>query len=185
MNDLIGQAKAKPGEVFAASASLASRLGLELLNLQMDVKITHVPYKGAGAAVTDLVGNRFAVMFATPPTVLSHIKSGKVKGIAVTGLSRLSTAPDLPTVADALKLPGFEASTWYGVIAPARTPPDIVRRLGSEIIKAVEEPAVRARLTTQGIEVAGSTPEQFKTYIASETEKWAKVIKAAGVEPEK
>ena len=184
VNDLMAQARAKPGEVFAGSASLASRLAIELLNFQSDAKITHVPYKGAAMAVTDLMSGRVAVIFGTPPTVLNHIKAGKLRGIGVTSAKRFSTQPDLPTVAESLKLPGFEASTWYGVIAPARTPADILRRLSAEIIKAVEDPAARDRLLTQGIDVAGNTPEQFRAYIAAETEKWAKVIKFAGVTPE-
>lgn len=184
VNELMAQARAKPGEVFAGSASLASRLAIELLNFQSDAKITHVPYKGAAMAVTDLMSNRVAVVFATPPTVLNHIKAGKLRGIAVTSAKRFSSQPDLATVSDALKLPGFEASTWYGVLAPARTPGDILRRLSAEIIKAVEDPAARERLLTQGIDVAGNTPEQFRAYIAAETDKWAKVIKFAGVKPE-
>lgn len=184
VNDLMAQARARPGGVFAGSSSLASRLAIELLNFQTDTKITHVPYKGAAMAVTDLMSSRIGVMFGTPPTVLNHIKAGKLRGIAVTSAKRFSTQPDLPTVSEALKLPGFEASTWYGVLAPARTPTVILRRLSSEIMKAVEDPAARDMLLTQGIDVAGNSPEQFKAYIASETEKWARVIKFAGVKPE-
>jgi len=183
VNDLIAQVRAKPGEVFAGSASLASRLAIELLNFQTDTKITHVPYKGAAMAVTDLMSSRVAVVFGTPPTVFNHIKAGKLRGIAVTSAKRFSAQPDLATVAESLKLPGFEASTWYGVVAPARTPGDILNRLSTEIMKAVQDPVARERLLTQGIDVAGNTPEQFRAYIAAETDKWAKVIKFAGVKP--
>ena len=184
MADYVAQAKAKPGEVFAGSASLASRLGIELLNFQLGVKITHVPYKGAGAAVTDLMAGRLSSMFATPPSVLTFLKSGKLKGIGVTGPARSPTVPDQPTVSEALKLPGYEASTWYGIVGPARMPQDIVHRLSAEVVKALDDPPTRERLVSQAIDVAGSTPEQFKAYIESETDKWAKVIKFAGVTPE-
>jgi tripartite-type tricarboxylate transporter receptor subunit TctC len=184
VNDLIAQTRAKPGQVFAGSASLASRLAIELLNFQTDTKITHVPYKGAALAVTDLMAGRVAVVFATPPTVFNHIRAGKLRGITVTSAKRFSNYPDLPTVAESLKLPGFEASTWYGVIAPARTPGDILKRLSAEVMKAVQDPVARERLLTQGLDVSGNTPEQFRAYIAAETEKWAKVMKFAGVKPE-
>ena len=182
--DLVAQARAKPGQVFAGSASLASRLAIELLNYQAQVQVTHVPYKGAGLAVTDLIGGRVNVIFGTPPTVLQYIRSGKLKGIAITSLQRSPSWPDQATVVETLKLPGFEAATWYGVVAPARTPADILRRLSADLNKAVEDPQARERLTTQGIDVAPGTPEQFRAYIASETDKWAKVIRFANVKPE-
>ncbi len=180
--DIIVLAKAKPGQVFAGSASLASRLAIELLNMMAGVKVVHVPYKGTALAATDLMGNRVHLTFASAPGVLPHIKTGKLRGIAVTGASRSQVMPDLPTVAE--RLPDFEASTWYGVLVPAGTSPDIVRRLGADIAKALAEPDVRERLITQGIDVAGSTPEQFKSYVQAEIVKWAKVIKFADVRPD-
>lgn len=184
MHDLVSQARAKPGGVFHGGASLASRLGLELLNFQTNTRSTHINYKGAGLAATDLVADRVTFMMATPPTVLNLIKSGKLRAIAVTSPGRSSIAPDQPPVAEVLKLPGFEVSTWYGVIAPARTPAEFIHRLSVALSKAVADPAARERLISQGIDVASSTPEQFKAYIAAETEKWAKVIKFSGVTPE-
>lgn len=184
MADLMVLLKARPGGVFAGSASLASRLAIELLNYQTQSQLVHVPYKGAGLAVTDLFGGRINVTFATPPTVFQYIRSGKLKGIAITSPQRSPNYPDQATVAESLRLPGFEASTWYGVVAPARTPAEVIRRLSADIMKAVEDPAARERLVTQGIDVAGSTPEQFRAYIQSETDKWAKVIRFAGVKPE-
>lgn len=184
MNDLIAMARSKPGGVFHAGASLASKLGLELLNLQSQVQITHVNYKGAGLAATDLVADRVTFMLATPPTVLNLIKSGKLRAIAVTSTGPAGVAPGQPTVADALKMPGFEVGTWYGIIAPARTPADIVRRLNAAANKATSDPVARERMESQGIDVTGLTPEQFKTYIQVETEKWGKVIKFANIKPE-
>ncbi len=184
MNDLIAMARSKPGQVFHAGASLASKLGLELLNLQSKVQITHVNYKGAGLAATDLVADRVTFMMATPPTVLNFIKSGKLRAIAVSSLAPSSLAPGQPTVADVLKMPGFEVGTWYGILAPAHTPADIVRRLNVAANKATSDPVARERMESQGIDVAGSTPEQFKTYIQTETEKWGKVIRFANVKPE-
>ena len=181
--DVIALAKAKPGQVFAGSASLASRLAIELLNMMANVKIVHVPYKGTALAATDLMGNRVHLMFASAPGVLPHIKTGKLRGIALTSSARSQVMPDFPTVAES-KLPDFEASTWYGVLVPAGTPPDIVRRLASEIVKALAEPEVRERLIAQGIDVAGTTPDQFKSYLQSEIVKWAKVIKFADVRSE-
>jgi len=184
MNDLVSMARAKPGQVFHAGASLASKLGLELLNLQSKVQITHVNYKGAGLAATDLVGDRVTFMMATPPTVLNLIKSGKLRAIAVSSAAASSLAPGQPTVADALKIPGFEVGTWYGILAPANTPADVVRRLNVAANKATSDPVARERMESQGIDVAGSTVDQFKAYIQSETEKWGRVIKFANVKPE-
>jgi len=184
MNDLVSMARVKPGQVFHAGASLASKLGLELLNLQSKVQITHVNYKGAGLAATDLVGDRVTFMMATPPTVLNLIKAGKLRAIAVSSVAASSLAPGQPTVADALKIPGFEVGTWYGILAPANTPADIVRRLNVAANKATSDPVARERMESQGIDVAGSTVEQFKAYIQTETEKWAKVIKFANVMPD-
>ncbi len=184
MNDLVSMARAKPGQVFHAGASLASKLGLELLNLQSKVQITHVNYKGAGLAATDLVGDRVTFMMATPPTVLNLIKSGKLRAIAVSSAAPSSLAPGQPTVADALKIPGFEVGTWYGILAPANTPADVVRRLNAAANKATSDPVARERMESQGIDVAGSTVDQFKAYIQIETEKWGRVIKFANVKPE-
>jgi len=184
MNDLVSMARAKPGQVFHAGASLASKLGLELLNLQSKVQIAHVNYKGAGLAATDLVGDRVTFMMATPPTVLNLIKSGKLRAIAVSSAAPSSLAPGQPTVADALKMPGFEVGTWYGILAPAHTPADVVRRLNVAANKATSDPAARERMESQGIDVAGSTIDQLKAYIQSETEKWGRVIKFANVKPE-
>jgi tripartite-type tricarboxylate transporter receptor subunit TctC len=184
MADLIAMAKAKPGGVFVGSSSLASRLGIELLNLMADIKIVHVPYKGAGLNVTDLLANRINLSFATAPAVQANIKAGKLRGIALTGSERSDIMPDLPTVAESAKLNGYEASTWYGVLAPAKTPTDVVHKLSAEFAKSLKDPTVRQVLTKQDIEMKGSTPEQFRAYIVSEIDKWAKVIKFAGVTPE-
>jgi tripartite-type tricarboxylate transporter receptor subunit TctC len=143
------------------------------------VDMVHVPYKGSAPAVTDLVGGQVQLMFDNLPSSLAQIKAGKLRAIAVTSAQRAPALPDVPTIAES-GLPGFEATSWFGVLVPAGTPPAIVTRLNAEIDKWLHSPEAKEKLLGQGAVAAGGTPEQFGAYIRSETEKWAKVIKTSG-----
>jgi tripartite-type tricarboxylate transporter receptor subunit TctC len=183
--ELIAAAKAKPGELTYPSAGTgnATHLGGELFAAMAGITLTHVPYKGSGPGLTDLIAGRLSVVFSTALSVLPAVKAGRLRAIAVTTSARSSLMPELPTVAEA-GLPGYEASTWYGVLAPAGTPRAIVTRLNAEIVRVLALPEVRERLTTQGIDPIGSSPDQFAAYVQSEIVKWAGVIKATGVKAE-
>jgi tripartite-type tricarboxylate transporter receptor subunit TctC len=146
-------------------------------------KITHIPYKGGGPAMTDLLGGQINLIFATAASAIPHIHSGKIRGLAVTTLKRSQLVPDLPTVAEA-GLTGFEANNWYGIVVPAKTPRPIIDRLNKEFVAVLNMPDVKKVLSNQGLDAAPSTPEAFGNYIKAETVKWAKVIKASGAKPE-
>jgi tripartite-type tricarboxylate transporter receptor subunit TctC len=143
------------------------------------VNMTHVPYKGGGPSVIALVSGEVTTSFATMPSALPHVKSGKLHAIAVTTPQRSPSAPELPTVSES-GLPGFEMGSWYGLLAPAGTPAAIVARLNSDAIKVLKLPDVKQRLDTSGFEVLVSTPEEYGAYMRSEIDKWAKVVKASG-----
>jgi len=187
--DLIKLAKEKPGEInFASSGSGTSiHLSGELFKTMTGVNMVHVPYKGSAPAITDLIGGQVQVMFDNLPSSLQQIKAGKLRAIAVTSAQRSPALPDLPTIAES-GLPGFEATSWFGVLAPAGTPPAIVNRLNAEINKWLQSPDGKEKLLAQGALIdprgesvtAGGSPEQFAAFIRAETEKWAKVIKASG-----
>lgn len=181
VKELIALAKASPGKINFASSGLGTpaQLAGELFNTMAGVKLVHVPYKGASPALTDLLAGQVQLMFSTMPPSLPQVKAGKLKAIAVTSAKRSVTTPELPTIAEA-GLPGFEAITWYGMAAPAGTPPAIVKKLNAEVVKLLHLPDVKERLLATGTEASGTTPEEFATYIKSETVKWAKVIKASG-----
>jgi tripartite-type tricarboxylate transporter receptor subunit TctC len=179
--DLIKLAKSKPGAInFASSGSGTSiHLSGELFKTMAGVDMTHVPYKGSAPALTDLIGGQVQLMFDNLPSALPQIKGGKLRAIAVTSLQRAPVLPDVPTIAES-GLPGFEASSWFGVLAPAGTPAPIVARLNSEVNKWLQSPEAREQLLAQGAVAAGGTPDQFAAHIRAETEKWAKVVKASG-----
>jgi tripartite-type tricarboxylate transporter receptor subunit TctC len=185
LKELIALAKAKPGHLNYASASIASvgHLTGELLNQRAGIKMTHLAYKGSGQAVTDILGGHIQLMFSGFSSVLPHIKSGKLRALVQTGEKRSPALPDVPTIAES-GFPKFEATAWYGVHAPAKTPKAIVNRLNAEFVKALKMPDVRERLSSLGFEIAGSTPEQYGSYIRSEIKKWEKVVKASGAKPE-
>ena len=185
MKELIALAKAQPGKLNYASASVASvgHLTGELINQLAGIKMTHVAYKGSGQAVTDLLGGHIQLMYSGFSSTLPHIKSGKLRAIAQTGTKRSPALPDVPTIAES-GFPGFEATAWYGVHAPARTPRPIVSRLNAEFVKALNLPDVKERLSGLGFEISGSTPDYYGNYIKSEIKKWAKVVKASGARPE-
>jgi tripartite-type tricarboxylate transporter receptor subunit TctC len=145
--------------------------------------MVHVPYKGAAPAMVDLIAGHVQVSFPTISGGLPHAQSGRLRALAVTGAKRTPAAPDIPTMVEA-GVPGYEAVNWFGVAVPAKTPPAIVTRLSQEIARVLRLPDVSERLLAQGMEPTSSTPEGFAAYIRSETAKWAKVVKAAGVKPE-
>jgi len=181
VGDLIKLAQAKPGAInFASSGSGTSiHLSGELFKTMAHVDMTHVPYKGSAPALTDLIGGQVQVMFDNLPSSLAQIKAGKLRAVAVTSLKRAPALPDVPTISES-GLPGFEASSWFGVLGPAGTPPSVVTRINSEINNWLQSPEARAQLLAQGAEAAGGTPENFASHIRAETEKWAKVVKASG-----
>ena len=179
--DLIKLAKEKPGQInFASSGSGTSiHLSGELFKTMAGVDMVHVPYKGSAPALVDLVGGQVQVMFDNLPSSLQQIKAGKLRAVAVTSAQRAPALPDVPTIAES-GLPGFEATSWFGVLAPARTPPEIIKRLNAEIDKWLQSPEAKEKLLAQGALPAGGSPEEFAAYIRAETDKWAKVIKASG-----
>jgi tripartite-type tricarboxylate transporter receptor subunit TctC len=185
LKDLIALAKAKPGTLNFASASVGSvgHLTGEMLNQLAGIHMTHIAYKGSGQAVTDLLGGHIQLMFSGFSSVMPHIKSGKLHPIAQTGEKRSPALPDVPTIAES-GFPKFEATAWYGVHAPAKTPKAIVNRLNAEFVKALKMPDVKERLNSLGFELVGSTPEYYAGYIKSEIRKWAKVVKASGAKAE-
>jgi tripartite-type tricarboxylate transporter receptor subunit TctC len=185
LKDVIALAKAKPGSLNYASASVASvgHLTGELLNQLAGIKMVHIAYKGSGQAVTDLLGGQIQLMFSGFSSVMPHIKSAKLRPIAQTGEKRSPALPDVPTIAES-GFPKFEATAWYGVHAPAKTPKPIVNRLNAEFVKALKMPDVKERLNALGFELVGSTPEYYGSYIKSEIRKWEKVVKASGAKPD-
>jgi len=185
MKELIALAKAQPGKLSYASAGVASigHLTGEYINQLAGIKMTHIAYKGSGQAVTDLLGGHIQLMYSGFSSTLAHIKSGKLRALAQTGEKRSPALPDVPTIAEQ-GFPKFEATAWYGVHAPAKTPKPIVNRLNAEFVKALKLPDVRERLSGLGFEISGSTPEYYAGYIKTEIKKWEKVVKASGAKPE-
>ncbi len=180
VKELVALAKSKSLNGGSSGVGGTGHLALELFNLQAGTKIIHVPYKGGGPAMVDLLGGNINLIFATAASAMPHIKSGKIRALAVTTAKRSGLVPDLPTVAEA-GLPGFEANNWYGVLVPAGTPRAITNRLNKEITATLNTPAVKDFLFKQGLDANPGTPESFGNYIKAETAKWAKVTKAAGL----
>ena len=180
VKELIALAKTKPLNGGSSGIGGTGHLAVELFNLQAGGKITHVPYKGGGPAIVDLLGGNIQLIFATAASSIGHIKAGKIRPLAVTTAKRSALVPDLPTISEA-GLPGFEANNWNGFLVPAKTPRAIVARLNKEIAGTLSQPDIKEFLFKQGLDAAPGTPEEFGAYIKSEMTKWAKVIKAAGV----
>jgi tripartite-type tricarboxylate transporter receptor subunit TctC len=178
--ELVALAKTKALNGGSSGVGGAGHLALELFNLQAGTKIVHVPYKGGGPAMADLLGGQINLIFATAASAVGHIKAGKIRALAVSTAKRSGLLPELPTVAEA-GLKGFEANNWYGLLAPAKTPPAVIARLNKESIAVLNLPDVKEMLFKQGLDVAPSTPEAFGAYIRSEKAQWEKVIKAAGL----
>jgi len=182
VQELIALAKAKPGQLnYASSGSGSSaHLAAELFKSMAGVNLTHVPYKGGGPAVTSLVGGETVVGFATAPSVLQQIKSNRLRGLAVTTLKRTAAAPELPTIAES-GVPNYDANTWYGALAPAKTATPIVTRLHTEFIKIMQSADILERIAVLGYEASTTTPQEFAAYIKAEIAKWGKVVKATGI----
>jgi tripartite-type tricarboxylate transporter receptor subunit TctC len=181
VKELIALAKAKPGQLNFASSGNGTSIHLsgEMFKTMAGVQMSHIPYKGSAPALTDLLGGQVSLMFDNMPTALPHVKAGRLKALAVTTAKRSPALPELPTVAES-GLPDFEATSWFGVLAPAATPKEIVNKLSGEIAKILKTPDVQAQLSGQGAEPVGSTAEEFATHIKSEMAKWAKVVKESG-----
>jgi tripartite-type tricarboxylate transporter receptor subunit TctC len=182
--ELVGWIKANPDKAIYASSGPGSSLHMaaELFMSMTKTKMQHVPYKGSSAAHPDLLAGRTAMIFDTVTAIRGHVKSGAVRGIAVTTAKRSSAMPELPTIAETL--PGYDASTWGGILAPAGTPKDVVARLNSSINAALKMEDVRSRLMGAGIEIQGGTPETFAEVIRIEVDKWGRIVKEAGIQPE-
>jgi tripartite-type tricarboxylate transporter receptor subunit TctC len=181
VKELIALAKPRPGQLTFGSPGNGTpqHLAGELFNTMAVVKMVHVPYKGAVQALTDLLGGRLSLIFSSAPPALPHVKTGKLRALAVTSAKRSSVVPDLPTIAES-GLPGYEVINWYGILTPAGTQHEIVARLNAEIVKILNLSDLKERLSPQGLELFSSTPAQFAAYIKNETEKWAKVVKYSG-----
>jgi tripartite-type tricarboxylate transporter receptor subunit TctC len=186
MSELVALAKAQPGKLNFASTGPGSlpHLAGELLKLTAKIDIVHVPYRGAAPAINDLLGQQVEMTFLDLPAILPHIRSGALRGIALGTTVRAPTAPDVPTTAE-VGMPELRIENWYGMIAPAGTPPAIVAALNRVAITALGDPGVKQKLADQGLSAVGDTPEHFREFIASEAAKWAKVIKDAGIETAK
>ena len=181
VQELIAYGKANPNKLNFASSGNGTSIHLsgELFRTMTGVQMTHVPYKGSSPALTDLMGGQVQLMFDNLPSSLQFIKAGKLRALAVTSLARSQALPDVPTLAES-GLPGFEASSWFGVLAPAGTPADIVAKLNGAVAAWLASPAAKEQLAAQGAIAAGGSPDAFVTHIADESAKWAKVVKASG-----
>jgi tripartite-type tricarboxylate transporter receptor subunit TctC len=181
IKELISLAKAKPGSLNFGSAGNGSstHLAPELFSSMAGIKMNHIPYKGSAPALTDLMAGQIQVAFDFMISAMPHVKSGKVKALAVTSTTRSPAAPDLPTVAES-GVPGFEVIGWNGLVVPARTPKDVVAKLNAELKKALDQPDAKERFAAQGFSATWTTPEKFGAYIESEHAKWARVVKDSG-----
>jgi len=182
VRELIAFAKAKPGYLNAGSSGVGTpnHFGTELLKWLAGVDIVHVPYKGGAPALTDLLGGQIQMAFSSVPAVLPHIKAGRLVALGVGSAKRSPALPNIPTIAEA-GVPGYEYTTWYGIFAPAKTPRTLIARLNTEIVKAMETPDIKDRFTALGGDPDPGTPEELRAYMANESAKWAKIIKAANV----
>jgi tripartite-type tricarboxylate transporter receptor subunit TctC len=182
LKQLVALAKAQPGQIAYSSSGNGSggHLAAELLNSMAGIRMLHVPYKGGGPALMDLIAGQVQVLFSTQLASWPHIQSGRIRALAVSTAKRPASIPDLPTVAEA-GLPGYDSGVWYGVLAPAGTPRDIIARLNGDVIRALNQPDYRGLLVNNAIDPIGSPPEQLGQYIKTELVKWAKVVKDAGV----
>lgn len=182
--EFLAYAKAHPGKLNYGSAAIggASHLGGELLKMKAGIDIVHIPYKGGAAAAADLITGQIQMLFDSLLPLQPHIKAGKVRALGVTSAKRIEIAPDLPALAETI--PGFESSAWFGILAPASTPRELVARLNAEFLKVLRTPEVKQKLTKQGFIVVGNAPEEYGAFLKSEMDKWSKVIQAAGIKAE-
>lgn len=185
VKQLAALAKAKPGAINFASNGTggSSHLAVEMFKMMTGTDMLHVPYKGLSPALTDLLSGQVQVMFSSAVAMLPQVKAGKLRAIAMTGARRSLAIPDIPTVAEA-GLPGYETGSWYGIVAPARTPRPIIERLGREIAAITQSPEISNRLTNEAVIPVGSTPDEFDAHIRRELARWEKVIRAAKLTPD-
>jgi tripartite-type tricarboxylate transporter receptor subunit TctC len=185
VKQLVALAKERPGRISYASAGYGSaqHLGMEMLKAMAGIDLLHVPYKGTGPALVDLFSGQVSLQFTSMPAVLPHVRAGKLNGIAVGSARRSPAAPDVPTVAES-GVPGFEFVAWYGLFAPAATPPGIINRLNAQIVKLLGEAELSQRLASQGAEPSPSTAAGLASYMREDHERWKKVIKAANIRPD-
>ncbi|MDF1484839.1 tripartite tricarboxylate transporter substrate binding protein [Ramlibacter sp. H39-3-26] len=178
--ELIAYAKANPGKINFGSAGNGSSIHLsgELFKSMTGVAMQHVPYKGSAPAVTDLLGNQIAIMFDNMPSSIQHVRSGKLRPIAVTTAKRSPELPDVPAIGEFV--PGYEATSWFGLLAPAKTPPEVIAKIDAALFKVLNNPEVMKKLSEQGADPVVETPEQFAAFIRAETAKWGKVVKESG-----
>jgi tripartite-type tricarboxylate transporter receptor subunit TctC len=182
---LIALARANPGKLTFASSGTgaASHLSAELFKSMAKIDMLHVPYKGTGQAVTDLLAGQVDLLFAPSQAVIQHVRAGKLKALATTGAKRAETLPDLPTVAES-GLPGYAAVGWFGLLAPAATPKAIVEKLSADANRVLADPGVRAKMQAVGADPSGDTPEEFARFIREDQAKWGKLMREAGIQPE-
>ena len=183
VKELIALAKSKPGQINYASTGSGSsgHLVMEMFRSQAGIALTHIPYKTIGQTTADLISGQVSLWFPTIPGALPHIKGARMRALAVAGARRSPALAEIPTVAEAAALPGFDATTWYAVLTPAGVPKEITAKLNIEFLRVLRLPEVQERLSAQGVESIGSTPEQLAAHLRSELPKWAQVVKAAGV----
>ena len=185
MKELVALAKARPGAINHSSAGVGTFtfLAAEMFKRQAAVNMLHVPYRAGGEALTAVISGETSVYFSPAAGALPQVKQGRLRPLAVTSSKRITLMPELPTVAES-GVPGYEVTAWYGVSAPAKTPPAVVERLNSEMLRALKLPDVREQLKSQGADPVGSTPAQYSAFMQNEISKWAKVIAAAGIKGE-
>jgi tripartite-type tricarboxylate transporter receptor subunit TctC len=183
MSDVVAAAKAKPGTLAFASVGngTPSHIAGELLKLKTGIDLVHVPYKGGGPAIADTLGGQVPLAIVTMPAAISHVRAGKLRALAVTTLKRNPGAPEIPTVAEALKIPDYEVDSWYALFAPAKTPAPIIAKMQKAMAKTIELPEVKQKLLEQGGDTVGSTPEELDQVVKRELRKWAEVIRQAKI----
>jgi tripartite-type tricarboxylate transporter receptor subunit TctC len=182
LQEFVALGKAKPGSMNYGSTGIgaANHLVAELFNSKAGLKMAHIPYRGTALAVTDLIGGQLSMVFGDPISVLPHMQSGTLRALAVTSPERSPVAPQVPTVAES-GYPGFDAIAWHGILAPAKTPPAIIKKLNAEIVKALQDPETKALLVNQAMQTVGNTPEEFAAFIQKDIATWKAVAKAATV----
>jgi tripartite-type tricarboxylate transporter receptor subunit TctC len=183
--ELIRLDKAKPGQISygTGGTGTGSHLTMELFNLTTGTRLLHVPYKGVGPALTDVLGGHISLMVSSPVSSQPHVESGRLRGLAITGRQRLAALPGVPTMIES-GLPDFESTSWFGVLAPAGTPPAVIARLHREFVGLLQRPEIREQISRTGADPVGNTPEEFAAYIRSEITRWSKVVKAAKIKVE-
>jgi tripartite-type tricarboxylate transporter receptor subunit TctC len=185
LGDVVKEAKAKPGSINYASSGngTVSHLAAEEFQKQAGLKLTHLPYKGAAQGVTDVISGQVQLYVSSIPTLIGHIKSGKMRALAVTSLKRVDDLPDVPTISES-GYKGFDAVTWFGVLGPANLPKEVTAKLNADINRALKDPALAKKLGDQGADVQGSTPEQFGKLIRDDIARWGKIVKESGAKVE-